>query len=161
MIQSAPVWLVNARKYKGVHEVSGPKHNPQIIKWWKEMHAPFKDDETPWCAGFVGGVLEESGIKSSRSAGARSYLHWGLRLSKPVVGCIVVFERGPVNGHVAFVEGRTAGGMLVALGGNQGDQVSVKSFPMSRVLGFFWPASVPLPTGDFPVMDGSASKTEA
>lgn len=68
-----PVWLRIARGYLGQREIVGRKHNPLILRWWQRIRAPFTDDETPWCAGFVGGVLEEAGIKSSRSAAARSY----------------------------------------------------------------------------------------
>src|SRR5437868_11136252 len=97
-----PRWLIKARSYIGLKEIKGRKHNPQILQWWTLIRAGFTDDETPWCAGFVGGVLESVGIKSSRSAAARSYLKWGVKLDEPVPGCIVVLERGAANGHVFF-----------------------------------------------------------
>lgn len=140
-----PVWLTRARTYIGQREIAGVRNNPLILHWWVLIHAAFNDDETPWCAGFVGGVLEECGIRSSRSAAARSYLNWGRGLTGAAVGCIAVFERGPVNGHVGFVAGRNADGNLMILGGNQGDMVRIAPFRLSRLLGYRWPADVMLP----------------
>jgi len=140
-----PRWLAEARPHVGVREISGRKHNPLILRWWTLIRAPFTDDETPWCAGFVGGVLESAGLRSSRSAAARSYLQWGRALASPRPGCIVVFERGPKFGHVGFVAGADRAGNLLVLGGNQGDTVSISPFSRGRVLGFRWPLNEPLP----------------
>lgn len=162
-----PIWLTRARSYIGQREIAGVKNNPLILHWWVLIHAAFNDDETPWCAGFVGGVLEECGIRSSRSAAARSYLKWGRELKGPAVGAIVVFERGPVNGHVGFVVGRDAAGNLLVLGGNQGDMVRISPFRVSRLLGYRWPADVMLPPvqglKNLPLVKGAgpASENEA
>ena len=138
-------WMAKARTYVGQHEIAGARNNPLILRWWSLIRAPFTNDSTPWCAGFVGGVLESVGIKSTRSAAARSYLNWGQKLDGPVYGAIVVFERGPVNGHVSFVIGRDTRANLMCLGGNQGDAVNVSPFPLHRVLGYRWPSEVAAP----------------
>jgi uncharacterized protein (TIGR02594 family) len=159
-----PIWLSTARGFIGLREIVGRKHNPTILRWWVAIRAPFTDDETPWCAGFVGGVLEKCGIRSSRRASARSYLSWGQRLAGPAIGSIVVFERGPRNGHVGFVVGRDKAGNILVLGGNQGNAVSIKPFPVSRILGQRWPIGQALPTLDrLPVLasDGKLSTNEA
>jgi uncharacterized protein (TIGR02594 family) len=53
-----PKWIAKARGYLGLREVAGKQHNPQILAWWKAIGASwYKDDETPWCGAFVGGVL--------------------------------------------------------------------------------------------------------
>jgi len=159
-----PAWLRIARGYLGQREVAGRKHNPLILRWWTRIRAPFTDDETPWCAAFVGGVLEEAGIKSSRSAAARSYCKWGIRLGPPIVGCIVVLERGPKHGHVFFLLGRDRNGNLAGIGGNQGNRVSIASFDPKRVLAMVWPASVPIPASEpLPVLasTGRLSTAEA
>jgi uncharacterized protein (TIGR02594 family) len=112
------------------------------IKW------PIRDDETAWCAAFVGSNLELEDIQSSRSPAARSYERWGQKLYKPAVGAIVVFWRGSPNGwsgHVGFITGIDKVGNLLVLGGNQGDQVSIKAFTRDRVLSYRWPAGEPLP----------------
>lgn len=143
-----PRWLIEAKKHLGQKEIAGRKHNPLILRWWALIRAPFTDDETPWCAGFVGGILESVGIKSSRSAAARSYQSWGVKLDKPAVGAIVVFWRGRPSsgsGHVGFVVGKNSYGHLMVLGGNQGDAVNVKPFDRSRIVGYRWPDGEPLP----------------
>ena len=100
-----PYWLEVAYNYLGTKEVKGNKHNPLILRWWSLIRAPFTNDETPWCAGFVGGILEQCGLRSTRSAAARSYNKWGKQLDGPVVGAIAVLWRGSpysASGHVAF-----------------------------------------------------------
>lgn len=137
-----PHWLRVAKGYIGVEEIKGGDHNPIILDFWKRCHLPFKSDETPWCAGFVGGVLEKSGFRSSRSGMARSYLNWGVECPKRV-GAVVVFWRGSVDsssGHVGFVVSPLGEHFISTLGGNQGDRVCVKGYPASRVLGYRWPS---------------------
>lgn len=177
---SDPFWLAEARAYLGVAEIKGPHHNPKIIELLDRADGAddgkplqgIRDDETPWCASFVSGVLEEAGIPSARSAWARSYLKWGVALAAPTPGAIVVFERGPTSGHVGFVAGRDAKGNLVVLGGNQGDKVKLSPFvaaapPQGRVLGYRWPGGHPLPAKaglpSLPLIggDGKLSTNEA
>ncbi len=142
-----PRWLKRARTYLGQREIAGRKHNPTITGFWKDIKAPFSDDETPWCAGFVGSMLENTGIKSSRSAAARSYEKWGVKLAAPALGAIVVFARKG-GGHVGFVTGWDDN-YLKVLGGNQSDAVTEARFARKgstlRVLGYRWPAGEPLP----------------
>ena len=49
----------------------------------------------------------------------QSYLSWGEKLDRPVLGCVVVFTRDG-GGHVGFVVGKSTSGNLLVLGGNQG-----------------------------------------
>lgn len=147
-----PPWMVIARSLEGTREIAGRKHNPNILALWKMAKLPFTDDETPWCAGFVGACLEQAGFRSTRSAAARSYERWeyGTRLRKPVAGCIVVFWRGKPtgwSGHVGFVDSVDQQGRLIVLGGNQGNAVNIKPFNKARVVGYFWPKAYPLPDG--------------
>lgn len=163
-MSAEPRWLVEARRHIGQKEVPGAGNNPIIIRWWQAISAPFRDDLTPWCAGYVGGCLEAVGIRSSRSAAARSYLNWGINLGYAAMGAVVVFERGAGKGHVGFVVGRDADGYLMVLGGNQGDAVNIKPFDQRRVLGYRWPSGEPRPT--YAVMpelasNGTVSRNEA
>lgn len=96
------------------------------------------------CAAFVGAMLEEAGIVSTRFESAKSYFEWGTLLTAPTYGCIVVFERNG-GGHVGFVVGRDTSGRLLVLGGNQGDKVSIAPFKTDRVLGYRWPKAIPFP----------------
>ncbi len=124
-----PRWILQAENHIGVKEVKGSSHNPVIVQFWKDIRrGGIKDDETPWCAAFVGSMLERSGIQSTRFESAKSYLSWGEKLDRPVYGCVVVFSRDG-GGHVGFVVGKDKAGNLLVLGGNQGDAVNVKAFP--------------------------------
>ena len=147
-------WLDEAMKFEGLTEIKGSKHNPEIVAMWKAIkRGGIKDDETPWCAAFVGACLERVGIKSTRFEGARSYVEWGDKLSEPVKGCVVVFSRTG-GGHVGFVVGKDTKGNILVLGGNQADAVNVKAFPTTRVTAYRWPTGEPLPTEVLTVKNG-------
>ncbi|MCV6576259.1 MAG: TIGR02594 family protein [Cohaesibacter sp.] len=167
-----PIWLQVGRSYLGLKEYRGNRHNPKILEWWQKIRMPFTDDETPWCAGFVGGVLEECGIRSTRSAGAKSYYwqDWGQRLAGPCVGAVVVFYRGKKSGpygHVGFVVGRDTFGNLMVLGGNQGNAVTIKPFSLDRVMSYHYPNNRRISGNvgfeNLPIVDsdGVVSKDEA
>lgn len=123
-----------------VAEIS-PGHNPRILEYHSVTSLKAQDDETPWCASFVSWVLEREGIRSTKSARARSYTEWGKAIAKPEKGCIVVFSRGsnPTFGHVAFYSYESDTHVWV-LGGNQGNRVSIAPYPKSRVLSYRIPS---------------------
>ncbi|ELA08716.1 hypothetical protein MOMA_09161 [Moraxella macacae 0408225] len=173
-------WIANARKLVGITEIKWAKHNPVIIGLWRSAFeavgqqppAVFKNDETAWCGGFVGGVLADSGLGyhiPNAFPMARAWLKAGTKLDKPAYGCIVVFWRGTpksASGHVGFVVGRDRKGNLMVLGGNQSDKVSIVPFATSRVLGYRWCGTLPNPAKhryDLPLLDsdGRVSKNEA
>ncbi|HHI2212719.1 TPA: TIGR02594 family protein [Escherichia coli] len=161
MANIEPRWLIEARKHIGLTEIKGAKHNPEIVQFWRDIkRGGIKDDETPWCAAFVGAMLERVGIRSTRFESSKSYLDWGEKLDTPAYGCIVVFTRVG-GGHVGFVVGRRANGDLLVLGGNQGDAVNIRAFPTSRVSGYRWPAGEPRNTALLPVGDAATSTNEA
>ena len=150
-----PVWLQNSRKLIGMQEVPGADNNPAIVQMWKDIRrGGIKDDKTPWCAAFVGAMLERAGIRSTRFESAKSYLKWGVMLARPVVGCVVVFTRAG-GGHVGFVVGRDISGNLLVLGGNQSDAVNIKVFPLTRVTGYRWPLDAIVPTQPLPTLTGA------
>lgn len=165
---SEPPWIVRARSYIGTREIKGAKHEPRILKWWQTIKASFRDDETPWCGAFTGGVLVETGLPIiSGGASARAWLKLPVKLDKPAFGAVVVFWRGSPSsgsGHVGFVVGKDRFGNLMVLGGNQGDAVNIKPFPVSRVLGYRWPSVWPAAERfKLPVLDsdGKVSTNEA
>lgn len=140
-----PTWLQKARLLIGVAEIPGPRHSAEVLQMWRDIkRGGIKDDETPWCAAFVGAVLERSGIRSSRFESARSYLTWGEKLDAPALGAVAVFTRDG-GGHVGFVVGVEADGDLLILGGNQSNAVNIRAFPPKRLSGLRWPSGVPLP----------------
>lgn len=149
-------WLVEAKKHIGLTEVKGSAHNPEILQMWKDIkRGGIKDDETPWCAAFVGAMLERAGVRSTRFESAKSYLQWGVALTNPVVGCVVVFTREG-GGHVGFFLGYDVKGNLLILGGNQSDMVKVSAFPVSRATGYRYPAELTLPTTPVPILSAGA-----
>ena len=140
-----PKWLKLAKAEIGTKEVKGDEDNPVIMRYYADAGFPeIKHDETPWCAGFVGAMLERSGYASAKTLWARSYMKWGKKLSQPKLGCIVVFSRGDPRagtGHVGFYMGQDLDGNILLLGGNQSNQVSITTYSKSRLLGYRWPVT--------------------
>jgi uncharacterized protein (TIGR02594 family) len=130
-----------AKSLEGTKEIKGAEHNPLVVEMFSAVgHSWVKDDETAWCAAFVGYVLEEVNIASTRKLDARSYLGWGevVEPEDARTGDVMVFYRGDKNGwqgHVGFLVGFTANGDYEVLGGNQKDAVNVGVYPKERLLG--------------------------
>lgn len=120
-------------------ELSGATHNPKILEMFSKINNQWvKDDETAWCASFVGYCLETAGFTSTKKLNARSYLEYGIPTTKPEVGDIVVFWRGSKTswqGHVAFFI-RQEGDNVSVLGGNQSNMVNISHYPKSQLLGY-------------------------
>lgn len=141
-----PAWLTEARRHLGLAEVPGPEHSPVIKSWLHKLRAWWIDDETPWCGVFVAACIDYAGISLPKNwMRAKAWAEWGSRLSVPVLGCIVVFERQG-GGHVGFVVAQTANGNLMVLGGNQGNRVIIAPFARARAIAYVWPSGVPLPS---------------
>ena len=128
----------------GTKEAAGSKDNPKIVEYHQAVTLKAKDDEVPWCSSFVNWVMKKAGKKGTNSAAARSWLKWGQEISSkvPKYGSIVVLSRGTdlISGHVGFYVGKTIGGSIKVLGGNQGDKVSIAVFSKNKVLGYRWPS---------------------
>lgn len=137
-VNSVPSWFALAQGEIGTREVVGKGVNPRVLDYYRLAGAGWvRDDEVPWCAAFANAMLALAGIPGTRSLAARSFLKWGRKLTEPYRGAIVVFKRGNSawQGHVGFVE-RVTQGSVWCIGGNQGDAVNVRRYPMSKVLGF-------------------------
>lgn len=130
-----------AKTYLGLEEFPGAKQNPKIIQMFAQTgNGWVHDDETPWCAAFVGAVLAQCGIKGTGKLNARSYLDWGVHVDPADMeqGDVVILQRGnnPNEGHVAFFDSIVPHkGTIRLLGGNQGNKVSLADFPVARVIG--------------------------
>jgi uncharacterized protein (TIGR02594 family) len=144
-------WYKVALREKGTAEYPGAADNPRIVEYLRTGSrdpAVSGNDETPWCAGFVNWCLQNSGLglKGTGSLMAKSFLKYG-REVPPTPGCICVLHdpnRGAVYGHVFFL-GHWTETTVIGIGGNQSNAVTVATFARSRVAGFRWPNSVPLP----------------
>lgn len=128
-----------ARSYIGTAEGSGPENNPTILEMYASVgHDWVEHDAVAWCAAFVGHCLERAGIRSTRQLTARSYLAWGVPVdvADAQQGDIGIIPRGSSSrqGHVFFID-RIEGRWVWGLGGNQDDAVTVKRYPVSKLLG--------------------------
>ena len=150
-----PPWLTIAldERKKGVAEIPGPGANPRIVEYLKTTTLPpvaAESDETHWCSAFVNWCFEQCGIKGIGSPAAQSWLGFGDGMAIPRKGCVVVFNRppDPFSGHVAFYIGDAPGkhgGDIAVLGGNQGDAITIATYPRKRLLGFRWPGKEDYP----------------
>lgn len=141
-----------ASSYTGTREFFGrDKNNPIILGFFKlSGHKWVEFDEVPWCAAFVGAVLEEGGATSTRKLNARSYTDYGSRvvggLQAAQKGDIVVLNRGnnPKLGHVGFFDSFDQDkGLVTILGGNQtDDSVNLSQFETSRLLAVRRPPAI-------------------
>jgi len=114
-------------------------HNPKVVAYFRDSgNAGIKDDETAWCAAFVGAMLARAGLKGTGKLTARSYLEWGSPVARKDAreGDIVVFKRGNSSwqGHVAFFV-KDNGNTITVLGGNQSNAVNRKPYSAASLLG--------------------------
>mgnify|MGYP003581705100 FL=1 len=114
-------------------------NNPKVVAYFKDSGNPgVMDDETAWCAAFVGAMLKRAGIKGTGKLNARSYLDWGTPVARKDAqpGDVVVFKRGNSSwqGHVAFFV-KDRGALIDVLGGNQSNAVNVKGYQSAALLG--------------------------
>ena len=135
-----PRWLAEARRDIGVTEIPGKGDSPIIRRWLTDLKAWWTDDATPWCGTAVAHWMLRAGIKPPQHwYRALAWADWGVRLSRPALGAVVVYRRTG-GGHVGLVVGTDAAGNVLTLGGNQGDQVNIRPFDRQRVVAYRWPA---------------------
>jgi uncharacterized protein (TIGR02594 family) len=140
-------WMEIAKSQLGQKEIRGSKDNPQIVEYFKATSYKADDDETPWCAAFISWCFSQCGLISAKSARAGAWLDWGLPMSRPQYGCVVVKSR-PLNGsptggnHVTFyVRSEMKDGVpgFIGLGGNQNNECNEMWYPLKTVRGYRWP----------------------
>jgi len=125
------------REY-GHREIPGSKHNPEILKYFKDCGFNVNDDETAGCSAFANWVAKETGYERSKKLNARSWLEVGEEIVEPELGDIVVFWRESKNswkGHVAFYINEV-NDFIYTLGGNQGNMVCIAPYNKIKVLGY-------------------------
>lgn len=136
------LWIDEARSHIGLKEIKGIETNLIIKKWLINLKAWWTDDSTAWCGVFVAHCLKTAGFSLPKHwYRALDWLNWGVEISAPCYGCIVVFKRNG-GGHVGFCVGKDKQGRLLILGGNQGDAVSIAPFRIERVVGYRMPVGV-------------------
>lgn len=107
-------------------------HNPKVVAYFRDAgHPEVKNDETAWCAAFVGAMLNRAGEKGTGQLVARSYLNWGVQVDRAMAqpGDIVVLKRGDSKwqGHVGFFV-KDNGSTITILGGNQNNAVNRRAY---------------------------------
>jgi len=136
-----------AQRWVGVKELPGAGSNPFVLGMLRLDNPGIVDDATPWCSALVNFIAWQLRLPRSKSLAARSWLGVGtpVTIMGAAIGFdVIVLKRGGTDqpgpevmdapGHVGFYAGLDAG-MMRVLGGNQGDAVSIASFPLHRLLG--------------------------
>lgn len=128
-----------AQSKLGLKEIKGAEHNPEIIEMFAAVgHDKIQDDETAWCAAFVGWCLKSAGLPYFYQPLPLAYRDCGTETKTPKRGDIVVLWRGSRSswmGHVGFLHSMDEKYIYI-LGGNQNNEVSVMRFERNRLLSF-------------------------
>ena len=131
------MFLVAMSQY-GIAEWTGIEHNPEVMKYFHDIgHERVKDDETAWCAAFMNWCAKVSGYIGTGQLTAKSFLKVGTEvLIGPTQGDVVILHNGDIEswqGHVGLFVYKDDHFVWV-LGGNQGNQINIARYPLSRVL---------------------------
>jgi len=170
---NAPKWLLVMRAINGTDEFSGDADNPKILGMARYVGHKFPEqksywdqyqhDSTAWCGlteAFCMAVCGYSGPwgptdtdKPMWAQAWSTWEPWGTRLSRPVLGCIVVMTREG-GGHVTTFE-YEENGLYYCRGGNQSDSVNLSGYSPDNIIGLLWPraAGDPPDVDDIPVED--------
>jgi len=128
----------------GLKETPGTADNQVILQMAKDagFGADYKHDSIAWCSLFANWVAWKVAYERSKALNARSWLLVGEKVDEPQMGdAVVLWREDPKGdlGHIGFwICNRLEGGKITVylLAGNQGDQVCIEGFPISRVLGY-------------------------
>lgn len=137
-----------AQRFVGIAEAPGAPSNPHVLAMLKLDQSWPEGDDVAWCSAFTNYIAWLLRLPRSKSLRARSWLLVGtpvaLEDAKPGFD-VVIFKRGGGNqpgpevieaqGHVAFFAGIEGEDVVLSLGGNQSDRISISRYPVSRVLG--------------------------
>ncbi|MBN2843826.1 MAG: TIGR02594 family protein [Sedimentisphaerales bacterium] len=127
-------------KNYGLSEVDGPKSNPHIIEFFREIGYDWVTDDstTAWCSAVINYFAKKHGYYRSGRLDARSWLKVGEIVLEPQLGDIVVFWRGSISswtGHVGIYINHNEKYIWV-LGGNQSNAINITAYPRERLLGY-------------------------
>jgi len=130
-----PKYLALARTHIGLKELTGNNDHPLILNWWQKFNCTWIYKKA-WCGLFLAHCLHAFNHPIPKTFyRAKSFLDWGVKIDRPCVGCIVIFDRKG-GGHVGFPVGKDNLGRLLVLGANQGNAVNIMPFELNRVLGY-------------------------
>lgn len=132
--EKSPQLLVQAVRLIGTKEIVGPRHNPIIMDWAKELGLMnvYKSDEIPWCGLFMAICAKRAGVEyPSQPLWALNWAKYGTETKTPMMGDVLTFKRNG-GGHVGIYVGEDKTAYHV-LGGNQSDQVCVTRIAKTRL----------------------------
>ncbi len=153
-----PLYLTEARKHIGLKELTGNNDHPLLLSWWTKLKITYLYKQA-WCGLFVAHCMQSSGMPLPKNwYRAKAWLEWGEKSNTPKLGCIVIFARTG-GGHVGLVVGKDNSGRLLVLGGNQGNQVSIAPFDLSRVEGYRVPTDFSL-SSTLPIITSQAASSD-
>jgi uncharacterized protein (TIGR02594 family) len=137
--EPGPRILKEALKHYGVQEAAGDADNRVILQWAAEvgLERVYKADSTAWCGLFVSYVAGEAGWEHAprgNALWARNWLAWGNPVEVPMLGDVLIFDRGKGQGHVGLYVAEDSECYHV-LGGNQSNAVNIKRIVKDRLLG--------------------------
>ena len=131
--------LEEALNQYGYQEIIGQNHNPEIVKYFKDIgFDTIKDDETAWCSAFVNWCAMKAGLERTGKLNAKSWLQIGDEIKNPLIGDIAIFHRGDPKswtGHVAIYINKIKDKIFV-LGGNQKNMVTIAPYPENKLAGY-------------------------
>lgn len=136
--ERSPRMICEAVPLIGIEETDGPANTPEIMRWADELgpdvRRVYTGDSIPWCGLFMAIVAKRAGKPIPASPlWARAWASWGTKSHSPSLGDVLVFSRDD-KGHVGLYVGHDDAGYFHALGGNQGDAVSIKRIPSARLI---------------------------
>lgn len=126
----------------GVKEIPGPEGNEKIVKWTQRLFPWAQDDTVPWCSILIYNKAIELGLEvPKKNPGlARSWLDVGVSipLEEAVPGDLCIYWRvspDSVYGHIhEYVNITDAKKFIRGLGGNQGNELNIRPYAVSRLL---------------------------
>ena len=163
-----PAWLAVARAEVGQKEIKGGQHNDRVLQYHASTALKAKSDETAWCSSFVNWCLTKAGFKGTNSAAAASWITWGITGTARAGAIAVIFNAGASKSltssgnHVGFLLEETATHYKL-LGGNQGNQVKVSTFPKAswKLKAYRWPSGAGSPATTTTRNTSSANKSNS
>lgn len=134
--EPGPKMILEALKLFGTKEIAGKQHNPVILGWANEvglgLDKIYSSDEVPWCGLFMAVVAKRAGKEIPKGpAWAKSWGNFGIKVTSPMLGDIITFNRPGGGGHVGLYVGEDPGAYHI-LGGNQGNAVTIARISKDR-----------------------------
>jgi uncharacterized protein (TIGR02594 family) len=132
--EDGPRHMLKAIELAGIQETVGPKHNPVIMGWAKELglQGIYTSDEIPWCGLFVATCIHRAGREIVKDPlWALNWAKFGDHVSQPMFGDVLTFKRQG-GGHVGFYVAEDSTAYHV-FGGNQGNKVCPTRIEKARL----------------------------